>query len=77
MDVSVVGFKDELVFNCEKELDPRASCYQLYKLFSGSSSDSSKQFRQNLHNAGIHKLKFATSSSMLTGYSSDWELDVP
>jgi hypothetical protein len=36
MDVSVVGFKDELVFNCEKELDPRASCYQLYKLLAAA-----------------------------------------
>jgi Na+-transporting methylmalonyl-CoA/oxaloacetate decarboxylase gamma subunit len=63
-DVTVAGFDDVLVFDCSKALNPRPTCYALYKNFPRNEKE-----RNSLSQFGIKKLKFRTDAGLFSGFA--------
>jgi hypothetical protein len=68
-DVVIVGDRDTLIFDCTKALDPRSTCYVLYKTYP-----SNKDELKVLQLMGVRKLKFKTEKGIFSGFT--WEKDI-
>lgn len=58
-----------LLFDCTKELDPRTSCYVLYKTFP-KNRDEAKVLKM----MGIHTFKYKIEDGLLSGFAWEKEL---
>jgi len=59
-----------LLFDCSKELDPRASCYVLYKTYP-KNADEEKLLKA----MGITNMKYKIENGLLSGFA--WEKELP
>ena len=70
-DVAVIDLdKHTIMFDCTKELNPRESCYVLYKAYPTDRYEA-----EMLKTMGINSLKFKTENGFFSG--ATWEKDIP
>lgn len=69
-DVTVDGFEHTLIFDCTRELNPRTSCYVLYKTYPKNREEA-----KLLVEMGIYTLRYKTEDGLLSGFT--WTKRLP